>query len=116
MRALPCILWAVHAACSSAPPPKGPPPEYEPATVGTWDAGSSVGGAEVDPFASAAVGDWVEAEPTSSGGGGGASAVIPRQDVAPPGSGGAAGSAGEGGVDSRTLGTPCLRWDWPCGR
>ena len=54
--------------------PSGPPPEYEPPQVLPWDSGGPED--SEDPFASAAVGGWLEepdsgagAEPIEDGGG-----------------------------------------------
>jgi len=40
----------------------GPAPQYEPPRILPWDAG--VEGPEPDPFAAAAEGEWVAAEPS----------------------------------------------------
>ncbi len=45
--------------------PGGPPPEYEPPRLLAWDAG--VAEDEADPFAAAAEGEWLAAEPTGVG-------------------------------------------------
>ncbi len=45
--------------------PGGPPPEYEPPRLLAWDAGVTED--EVDPFAAAAEGEWLAAEPTVAG-------------------------------------------------
>ena len=57
MRRLLLLGLATISACGAPQRPTGPAPEYEPAKVLLWDAGNP--SEEQDPFASAAVGDWV---------------------------------------------------------
>ena len=91
-RAAVALALAVGMACSSrrAAPPPGPPPEYERSPVTPWDAGLPQD--EVDPFAEAAEGDWVD-EPETP-----AEAGAPAPPAPAPASDGGASLPQDGGV------------------
>ncbi len=74
-----CLL--LLGCTGQRPSPGGPAPEYEPPRILPWGAGA--GDPEPDPFAAAAEGDWLAAEPSQAD-----TAVGERAD----------GSAGKGPV------------------
>ena len=64
-------IFSLVLVCACSPghqsPPSGPPPEYEHPELPPWDSGAREQ-PEVDPFANAAEGEWLEETDTPDAG------------------------------------------------